>query len=414
MMDPISLIVIALVKGALLAGAQEMGRAAGRDAYQALKTMLVSKYEPAAPSIERLEREPESPERQAEVERTLRNLGADHDEELLRLSKELMKVIEQGTWIDDPLDEAKRAGEAQALSQTLGSHIERLRNIRGNYSLEDSELLSPNIARARDIPKRVRDDVSQLHARIRDIIEQVASNIEGGKYQETESVAKNLPGRSERERAIRLVEADKEIRISYETLRLTVEFFSELNSQVLARIQQERSEDRRIQMLFGNAITIYEMADFVIDYIESFSPGGFRELDTLHQETLRRIEKAREDQESLAASARRDGIEPKVREGILEDVRIRGDALDAFQQEWDNYVAETKQFQGRVDEVHKKIPTLELIRENARVQLNILELVSMLRFLRQSADAFKAAVETLQGFRLAPLTASKVRRLVAG
>jgi hypothetical protein len=64
--------------------------------------------------------------------------------------------------------------------------------------------------------------------------------------------------------------------------------------------------------------------------------------------------------------------------------------------------------------VVKKIPTLELIRENARVQLNILELVSMLRFLRQSADAFKAAVETLQGFRLAPLTASKVRRLVAG
>jgi hypothetical protein len=340
-------------------------------------------------------------------------LDADTDPELVRLSEQLIEVIEQGTWTDDPLDEAKRVGGIRALTQTLGIHIERLQNIRSSYPLDDSELLSPNISRAKNIPAKLRDDVSQLHARIRHIIEQVALNIESGKYQETQTVAQNLPGRNERERAIRLVEADKEIRLSYETLRLTVEFFSELNSQILKRIEREPSEDRRTQMFFGNAITIYEMADFVIDYITSFTPSGFHQLETLHQETLRRVEKARADQESLAASARREGIEPKVRDGILEDVRVREEALDTFKQEWDNYVAETKQFHGRVDEVHNKIPTLELIRENARVQLNVLQLVSMLRFLRQSADAVRAAVETLQEFRLAPLTASRVRRLVA-
>ena len=307
----------------------------------------------------------------------------------------------------------RRAAGIKALTQTLDSHIERLRNIRANYSLEDSELLSPNIARARDIPAKLLDDVSQLHARIHDIVEQVTLNIENGKYQETESVAKNLPGRNECERGIRLVEAEKQIRISYETLRLTFEFFSELNSQALARIEQERSADRRTEMLFGNVVTIYEMTDFVIDYIESFSPGGFHELDTLHQETLERIEKARVGQEELAASAQREGIELGVRDAILGDVRIRMEALDAFQQEWDNYIAETKQFRSRIDEVHSKVPALELIRENARAQLNVLELVPMLRFLRQSADAVNASVEALQSFRIAPPTASRVRRLVA-
>jgi len=413
MVDPVSLIVFALVRGALTSGAQEVGRAAGNDAYHALKTAVLKKYRSAAPSIDRLEREPESPQRQEEVERTLRSLGADNDPELLLLSEQLVEVIEQGTWTDDPLDMVKRAGGIRAISQTLDGHIERIRGIRANYRLDDSELLSSNISQAADVPAKVRADISELHARIRQIIEQVALSIESSKYRETETVAQNLPGRSERERAIRLVEADKEIRVSYETLRLTVEFFSNLNSQILQRIEQERSEERRTQMFFGNAIAIYELSDYVINYIETFSPSGFRELEALHQDTLRRVEKARADQERLAASARRDGIEPAVRDGILNDVKSRGEALDAFQAEWDKYVAETKQFHSRVDEVHNRIPTLELIRENARVQLDVLELVSMLRFLRQNVDAVRAAVETLQGFQLAPLTASRVRRLLA-
>jgi hypothetical protein len=157
---------------------------------------------------------------------------------------------------------------------------------------------------------------------------------------------------------------------------------------------------------------IYELADFVINFIASFTLGGSAELEGLHQETLRRIAKSHEDQERLAASAKRDGIEPAVRDGILEDVRHRTAALDLFRDEWNRYVDDTKQFYTRVEEVQNKIPTLELIRENARIQLNVLELVAMLRFLRANADAVRATVDSLQGFRLAPLTPTRVRRLL--
>jgi hypothetical protein len=86
--------------------------------------------------------------------------------------------------------------------------------------------------------------------------------------------------------------------------------------------------------------------------------------------------------------------------------------LDFFRDEWNRYISDTKQFYRRVEEVQNKIPTLELIRENARVQLDVLELVAMLRFLRHNADAVRATVESLQGFRLAPLTPARVRRLI--
>lgn len=411
MLDPVSVTVAALVKAFLLSGAQGAGRAAGTDAYQALKTALSKKYGEAAASIANLERDPGSRDRQQQLASTLRHLGAGNDKELLRLSEQLLDAIEKGVWAD-PLDEPRRAGGIRAVAQTLDSHIERIAKIRANYRISDSDLLSSNISRATDVPAQLRAEVSALHVRIRQIIEQVASSIEGEKYQDTESLAQGLAGRSERERAIRLVRADKDIHVSYETLRLTVSFFSELNSEVLSRIEREPSGERETQMMFGNGIMIYELADFVIGFIENFAPGGFHELEDLHRETLRRIEKTLNDQERLIASAHRDGIEPEVREGILTDARNREQALNVFREEWDRYVAETKQFYGSVKDVQQKIPTLGLIRENARVQLDVLEMVSMLRFLKQNADAVRATVDALKGFRLAPLTTARVRRLL--
>jgi hypothetical protein len=262
------------------------------------------------------------------------------------------------------------------------------------------------------VPKELRDQISTLHDRMRGIIQQVAINIENEKYREAEQLPQTLPNRIEQERATRLVQADKAIHISYESLALAVSFFSELNEAILVRIEQERSVQRQTQMMFGNAIMIYELAAFAIDFIASFTLGGVGELEALHQETLRRVAKAHEDQERLTASANRQGVEPAVRDGILDDIRHRAEALDFFLDEWNRYVSDTKQFHKRVEEVQNKIPTLELIRENAHVQLDVLELVTMLRFLRQNADAVRATVESLQGFRLAPLTPARVRRLI--
>lgn len=165
-------------------------------------------------------------------------------------------------------------------------------------------------------------------------------------------------------------------------------------------------------MMFGNAITIYEMADFVIGFISRFALGGVAELDALHQETLAQIARLRKDDERLVELAKSPDIDPPTREGTLAAVRQRAESLDLLRDEWDRYVADTRQFYERVEEARSKVRSLELIRENARVQLTMLELVAMLSFLRQNADAVRATVQSLQGFRLAPLSPARVRRLI--
>jgi len=411
MFDPVSLAVMALTS-AIIAGAQEVGKNSGGDSYQLLKGYVISRYGHAAKAgIANLEQQPGVRENQDNLTRLLRGMGAEDDPKLMGLAQGLIDLVEGGVK-DDPLAPPKRAAGVRAIRRVLDTHIQWLSDIRSRHLVEDSQLLSSRVARAPNIPVEVRNQISTLHDRMRAIIQQVAISIENDKYREAEQLPRVLPNRSEQARAARLVQADKAIHISYESLALAVSFFSELNETILARIEQERSVERQTQMMFGNAIMIYELAAFAIDFIANFTLGGVAELEALHQETLRRIAKAHEDQERLAANANRGGIEPTVRDGILDDIRHRAATLDFFRDEWNRYVSDTKQFHRRVAEVQNKIPTLELIRENARVQLDVLELVAMLRFLRQNADAVRATVDSLQGFRLAPLSPARVRRLI--
>ena len=325
MVDPVSLAVVALATALIKSAADGAGQAAGEDAYHVLKARILKKYPGASASIERLEQEPYSEERREHVASTLHSLGGTNDQELRLLADQLMAAIQYGFHDDPPVGgraqahpadrvaQSRRLAGIRVINQTLGDHIRRVSDLRSYYLLNNSSLLCSNISRSRDVPAEVRDQVASLHGRIREIIGQVAWSIENGHYQATESSVQSLPSLGERERASRLIQADKAICVSYETLRLTVDYFSELNGQVLEQTERETSPQRQAQMMFGNAIMIYELADFMIGFIRGFSPGGLIELEALHEETLERIRQAKADRNHLEARARQDNIEESGR-----------------------------------------------------------------------------------------------------
>jgi hypothetical protein len=322
MLDPVSLTVMALTS-AIIAGAKEAGKKAGGDSYQQLKGYLIRHYgHNAEVGIANLERQPGARQYQDALTRVLRGMGAEHDQGLGGLAQGLYDLVEEGVR-DDPLEQPKRAAGVNAVGRLLETHIQRLSDIRSRFPIGDSQLLSSDVATATDIPQELRAQVSTLHERMRAIIQQVAVHIEDDKYREAEQLPQTLPNLIERERAGRLVQADKAIHISYGSLALAVSFFSELNATILARIEQESSVQRQTQMMFGNAIMIYELATFAIDFIANFTLGGMAEVEALHQNTMNRIAKAHEAQDRLTANANRELIEPGARDNVLEDIRHR-------------------------------------------------------------------------------------------
>lgn len=418
MFDPVSLIVGALVNG-LLAGVQASAEEAVVDGYRALRDSITRRYGRGVEvSIEMLETRPDSPQYQAAIAQELRNAGAEEDPELVRLARHLIDLVENPgqnihspSATPDPVEQLRRLTGVNAVGQILEEHIRKILSVRSNYKLEDVNLLTANIVHNGDVPQAVREGLAGLHGRIREIIQQIAAHIEEARYREVEHAIANLQaGFAERQRAANLVQADKRMHVSYEALRLTVEFFSELNQGVLARIESEASPQRQSNMMFGNAVMICELTDFVIGYIESFSLGG--DLDKLHAEARQRVKETRDRQKALESRLRGMDVEQAVRDQTLEDIRNRESALRELDSEWEKYLGEMQQLRATVNEVRGKIPTLEVIRENAHIQIMTLQLVAMLSFLKQNSDSIRGAVDTLQGFRLAPLSSTRVRRLL--
>lgn len=414
-MEPASLIVGTLVR-LLLPGTQAVVKQAMIDAYTALKSALVTKYGNAiASEISDLEQSPASPQVQQCLAAHLHAAGADQDREILMLTQQLSHLIEEGAdaGLPSPVVAVQRRAAVHAVRQLMDGHLSRVAEARTQYRVEDTDLLTGKVVESKAMPHQIRDELGKLHTRIRSVIETIAQRIEDGEYRNAESAIADLRiGLIERDRAQRLIRADKELHVSYQTLRMAVEFFGEFNREILEKIERETDAARLATMMFGNAIMIYELTDFVISYIESFVVRGASEIEEIHTDECSRIAALRREHEQLVAEAEAPGIEPLVREQTLADVAARRGAIDLLENEWTSYVHEVRRFDGMIDEVRTKLPTLRLIRNNAKVQISTLQAVEQLRFLKQNSDAMRGTVAAIQGFRLAPLTPHRVRRLL--
>ena len=150
MPDPITLIVGALAAGAT-AAAKDVVSQAVKDAYNGLKTLIVSKYESnpnVGASLQTLEIKPDSSDIQVVVETALREVGADQDEEIqtkthelrTRLEKEnlLPKILYQGKVEGSgALAQGKRAVAAGASGMAVGG------DMHGNVSLGGKQTETP-------------------------------------------------------------------------------------------------------------------------------------------------------------------------------------------------------------------------------------------------------------------------------
>ena len=425
-MDPISLIVSALVSG-ILAGVTKSAQHAVHETYLDLRASIDRRYsgEDAVPlhdAIAALEEEPTALERQEAVAVELERVGAGEDPELQALASRLTSLIEdpmQGGMEDQaprfasPVEEAHYHAGVRAVAKVMDRHLGALFSLRERLNLDDTDLLSATDSGKRDVPREVVDEVDRLRRDMREIIMDIAQRIEENNYRDAEQAIHDMPmARSERERAVSLVSADKRMHTSYRALQMVVEYFSELNQGVLDKIGREESPVREANMMLGNAIMIFELTDFVIRYVNQFRLDGSDDLTRLHESTKERINALREQQEALKDRASAPDIERAVREQTLGDIHARAAAVDALEEEWQKYLDEVATARSMIGQVESKIPTLEIIRDNARIQIDVLQLVAMLQFLKRNAEAVRGAIETLKGLRLAPLEPGRVRRLV--
>jgi hypothetical protein len=143
-MDPISLIVAAVVAGAAT-GLKDQAAEAVKDAYGALKRLLTNRHKV---DVEALERKPESEAKQASLEEDLGDTGAAADPEVVAAAAALVEAVRThdpggaravGVDIDDVSAEFVRVSNVTVSGPGVGVDIDRV-TARGGVVVENVQV----------------------------------------------------------------------------------------------------------------------------------------------------------------------------------------------------------------------------------------------------------------------------------
>lgn len=307
----------------------------------------------------------------------------------------------------EKLEKVEREVAFETATALAKKHIDILTEIRERNLIDDNELLSERIVAIPKISAQMKREVAGLRNRLRTAILTVAASIEERKYRGATQIAKSTPGMKQRQIASNIVNSEKRLHISVQSLQVTVDVFNLLNDQILEYL------DKDPRTFFANAVLISELASFLIDYIKRFEVDGLIDIQNLHKERLVYFKQIRADIDRSRRHLADPRISEKERALRATELKASVENLDEIERSWSEWV---RDYQGNVkwvQSVRDLIPALEARRDVANIRLKVLQELGILARIRENAMALRETTLTISQLKLAPLPSEKLMRLIS-
>jgi hypothetical protein len=319
---------------------------------------------------------------------------------------------------DDQLfDEVQREAGIQAIQRFTNLHVDDIAYVRERFPVNDLDLLSMRVGSIRDIPTDIRKRIAGFQARVRKVIELVASEIEERKYAKTADDISNMEiSANEKQRVNALVSAEKKVFISFESLRNTIELLSRVNVFILEKIDEsEKSKDEATErkMVLANALLVYELTDYVINYIEAFSFQGVNDIKVIYQKELQKLQDLENQANDLRKRAE-NATSTQIREATLEYANNIQNSVGVMRQEWSIYLGDMSKLINSVRATRSMVTDLKLMRDSASLQIDFISSALTLGILRKNYLALFDSVRGLERLKLVSMNPDRVRRLFFG
>ncbi len=313
-----------------------------------------------------------------------------------------------------PIEKKDQAAALSAEETVLNQHMMQIMEIIQKYDIAPHDLISSRIERQSSLPLQMRQEIGNLQGMIRHIIRKTAEHIENRRYQKWEGeIDKNYMA-FEKERARKLIAAEKQVNISCQSLRLAVSQFTDLNRLILAQLADaEQSQNAPVvkQMLLANAILVYELCDFVIQFIENFQVSGINELRAVKTEVELAGMRFRQNLEEREKQAKEPGITEAQHNATMEQIKLYREALEKVEQEWNTYWEQLEEVSKKPQVYIAKLPGLRLKRSNAEDRIDFITLLQLHTLIGENLDALNLAVEDIDKLEMPRMTPERLRLL---
>lgn len=296
----------------------------------------------------------------------------------------------------------KNAGY-QAILTHLQEYTRKIRDIQEKYALSNRDIMSPRLINNPKLTQEELAALADLKLRLDAIINEVAARVEKHRVISYDEYTQRYELNAyDRLRVNTLVSSVRDINKSIQKIKFTVENFSRCNRSIINELDQcldQGDVSKGRLLVLGNILLIYELANYMINFLHDFHLDGIDEILDLSQKEVAKIDAAMQTLQKLKSDAEAPEIDPQVKNRILANLQDREESLAGFRQEWDKYLAGITDVQTKVGSLKDKIPTLQLIRDNAQNQLDFYEIVKIFGIM-MVAEAVRQNLETIESVAL--------------
>jgi hypothetical protein len=315
----------------------------------------------------------------------------------------------------------KNAGY-QAVLTYLQDYTRKVRDIQEKYAFSNRDIMSPRLI---DNPKLSSEELAtlaDLKRKLDTIIQEVAERVEKHRVVSYDDYTQRYELNSyDKLRVNSLVGSVRDINKSIQKIKFTVENFARCNKFIINGLDEciaQGDFNKSKMFVLGNMLLIYELANYLINFLEHFKLEGVDDILHLSQKELEKINGAMQALQKLKLDAAAPEIDVKVKEQVVTNLNDRERSLETFKEEWDKYTAGINDVQTRVGSLKDKIPTLKLIRDNAQNQLDFFEIMKIFGIMmvaeavRQNLDTLEIIALPLDEIELISLPPHKVHTLI--
>lgn len=268
--------------------------------------------------------------------------------------------------------------------------------------LRNVEILSTSIVANKNLHENVKKQIRQYGENLQKILLATADFIEEKKFASVDEAVNALDlSKYDKNKISRLLAAQKNIAFSFQTLNVAIELFSRVNETLLEKIKQSGNALENMKFRLQNAILVYELTQFVSNFIQEFGLVGSEDIETIRKEVFKDIERLKIADENLKAGLK--DVSKETTDMVLSDVKNREVGRDLVKKKWEEFDERIKSIQEGVGSVKKVIPDLQAIRDNAKNQIEFLQIIATIQVLQSNLEIIKN-LSFIKNFALAPLT----------
>lgn len=305
------------------------------------------------------------------------------------------------------------------------AHLETLLGAKADYQISlkyekelshviqsDLDILSDGIASNSKLSKSIRERITAYSEEAKAYIFSTAALIEKQKFEDFDEVIASIKaGEAEKQKIKILFQGYRRLSFSIETIKVTVDFFSMINKSIVEKVSLvPRTSPEFSDLMFRNAILVYEFTSFLIQYLEEFGIMGIEDIEKVKQDVeykLEQVEKACKELENDPFLKNNPEFEEQVRKDNFEKRKI----FELVKQKWESFENSINKGKGTTESaVSNLIPNLRFRQKQAKTQLMALEIITFVQAFQLNIELANQFADVKQ-LELAPLTAEDVRQL---